>query len=94
MSSWRPFGYEGREETCLWCGGKLRRATVLDEDRERELRAEGKTYAQAYDGALVRADKTGPYQDGFFDTKSCGFQFGVRMAGLGHRLQLPAPGGS
>ena len=31
----------------------------------------------------------GGYGDGFFCGLRCAYQFGVRMAGLGHRLQSP-----
>lgn len=85
----RPFGYTGEARTCLWCGRPLRRETVIDEDLEQKLRAEGATGQEAYEKALVPADRLGPYQDDSFDTRTCGYQFGVRMAELGRRLQLP-----
>lgn len=76
MASWQPFGYEGMPGTCLWCGRKLRHETVIDSDSDKP-----------YPGNLVRADKSGRYQDDSFCGLSCGYRFGRRLAELGNRLQ-------
>lgn len=82
---WHVFGYQGKPDTCLWCGRKLRRKKVIAEPGE--------------PGAVERsfhfwekpAEKLGGYQDGFFCGLRCGYEFGLRMAQLGRRLQALKP---
>lgn len=88
MGDLLPFGYKGLPDTCLWCGQKLRFGTVLDSKKEAELVAAGVSHREAFQQALVRADKPGGYHDGFFHSLRCAYQFAVRMAGLGERLEL------
>jgi hypothetical protein len=77
----QPFGYKDEPGTCLWCGRKLRHAQVMAEENEPGATRIGPGYW------LKRAKEAGPYQDGCFDTQGCGYQFGLRMARLGRRLQ-------
>lgn len=74
--SWKPFGYEGKPGTCLWCGARLYRKMVLD-----------RTIDKPYPENMVRATQAGPYQDDHFCTLSCGYLFGERQAQLGSRLK-------
>lgn len=88
--SWQPFGYEGEDGTCLWCGRKLRylRVTATDADKGNPTyRAEGAQFA------TIVAGKSGPNFDGLFDTTNCGYQFGRRFALNGHRLVARGRGG-
>lgn len=87
--NWKPFGYRGEPLTCLWCGKKLYYKKVLDRDREKELQAAGLSAYEAFNQALVKADKAGAYQDDSFCTASCGYLFGLRQAELGNRLKAP-----
>jgi hypothetical protein len=81
MASFQAFGYRGKSGTCLWCGRKLRFEQVLDDTPG----AKGRT---AYDVPTQRAETPGAYQNGFFDTQGCGFQFGVANAKDGRRYKL------
>lgn len=87
MSDWQSFGYKGKPGTCLWCGRRLTRQTVLDSRAEEQMRKAGLIGDELYRASLRPASKPGRYYDGFFCGLRCGFQFGVRMAELGRRLQ-------
>jgi len=77
----RSFGYKGQPDTCLWCGQKLHRRQVMASEGEPGA-------VNAGIGFWVKpAEKPGAYQDGFFCTRGCGYQFGLRFAQLGRRLQ-------
>lgn len=89
MSDWQPFGYEGKPGTCLWCGRRLPRETVLDGRVQEQLRQAGVPENQLYEASLRPALKTGRYQDGFFCGLRCGYQFAARLAELGRRLEAP-----
>lgn len=91
MASFRDFGYEGRDGTCLWCGRTLgyERYPATDADQGNP------TYqpsASRYQTATIRAGLPGYLGNGFFDTASCGFQFGKQLAALGRRLQASGDG--
>jgi hypothetical protein len=74
----QPFGYSGQSATCLWCGRRLRRTTVLDTGR---MEREGLSYA------VRPAAGLGAYADDCFCGLRCGYQFGLRQAQLGGRLE-------
>ena len=86
MAQWRPFGYEGKPGTCLWCGRKLRRKTYPPDKpkgmgwAEWHASPESKQRVPAY-------DKPGDYGDGFFCGLRCAYDFAVRLAELGRRLE-------
>lgn len=84
MSSWQPFGYEGKPETCLWCGRKL---------HYQKTRTWGTVEVNGGFTSKItgekRAELPGYYEDGFFCGLSCGYKFGVRLAQLDKRLQAP-----
>lgn len=86
-SEWQPFGYDGGPGTCLWCGRRLPRETVHDARAEEQMREAGLTGPELWRASLRPALKTGRYQDGVFCGLRCGYQFGKRMAELGHRLE-------
>ena len=75
MGDYQPFGYTGEPGTCFWCGRRLRRKTVPAEPAEP---------GAAKIGAQSRL---GGYQDDTFCGLRCGYQFGLRMAELGRKLQ-------
>lgn len=84
MAGWQPFGYEGKPGTCLWCGRKLRYRRVLAGNSDKG----NPTYREdGYHFATIQAAQAGAYQDGHFDTMSCGYLFGNRMANLDRRLR-------
>src|SRR5256885_758278 len=78
MASFRPFGYEGKPGTCLWCGRALGREQVQADPDE-----PGAVRKSAYSGWSRPADEVGFSQNGFFCILSCGYLFGVRMAQIG-----------
>lgn len=97
MAEWRPFGASNQPNTCIWCGRKLRfkvlkshyNMTVVPLDPndlayEEHSHTTRKSYKNVVD---ERATVGGDYQDGFFCGLRCAYQFGVRMAQLGRRLQ-------
>lgn len=79
----KPFGYRGQPDTCRWCGDKLRyeRVTAAESDKANPTYRE-----ERYRGATVLATKPGGYQDGFFCSLRCGYQWAVaRLDGLTRR---------
>src|SRR5258708_2541225 len=93
MASWHPFGYEGKPDTCLWCGRKLRRRTWQIDEHEavpHGYHLTGKMVTHKIWGKVrrtVAADKPGDYGDGHFCGLRCAYEFAVRLADLGRRLQ-------
>ena len=83
MADWRKFGYEGTPGTCLWCGRKLIYHAVFDDTPG----AVGKT---PYSVPVKRPAKPGQYHDGHFCGLRCAYQYAVRLADLGSRLEHPA----
>lgn len=77
----QPFRYAGQPGTCLWCGRKLRRTTVLASPGDPGARPLGaRTWVRPAAGL-------GAYADDCFCGLRCGYQFGLRRAQLGDRLQ-------
>jgi hypothetical protein len=71
----KPYGYAGRPGTCRWCGDKLRRTRVTAGDSDKA----NPTYQEEVASwATVMADTPGAYQNGFFCSLRCGFQWAVR----------------
>jgi hypothetical protein len=89
MAEYHPFGYAGKEGTCLWCGRRLRyervMATAADADNP-TYRLEGQGAGQ---WATIEAVKPGGYRDGYFCGLRCAYQFAVMQAQLGRRLEKP-----
>jgi hypothetical protein len=87
MASYKPFGYTGEEDTCLWCGTKLRhdRLPATDADKDNPTYRPGKN---AWGGATIISPVPGYESNGYFDTLSCGYNFGREIAALGERLEL------
>jgi len=97
MAEWRDFDASNDPNTCIWCGKKLR-FKVLHSHYETSVVpvpeddpnydpidfTTRKIYKNVVD---ERATTGGDYQDGFFCGLRCAYQFGVRMAQLGRRLQ-------
>jgi hypothetical protein len=81
VSDYQPFGYTGEPGTCFWCGRRLRRRKVSAEPGE-----PGATKAGLHFWTKPAA-RLGGYQDDTFCGLRCGYQFGLRMAELGRRLQ-------
>ena len=74
----KRYGYQGRPGTCRWCGDKLRYRRVSADESDKA----NPTYRDdPYQGASVRADRPGGYQDGFFCGLRCGYQWAVRRMG-------------
>jgi hypothetical protein len=92
VPSFQPFGYQGEENTCLWCGRPLyfRRVIADDSDKDNPTWQPPK---DAYSWPTVQAPRRGAYYDGMFDTMGCGYMFGKRMGELGHRLRPARAGG-
>lgn len=87
MASSKRFGYRGEAGTCLWCGEKLRHERVMADDADKgnpTYKVEGANFA------TIKAAKAGRYQDDRFCGLGCGYQFGLRMADLGRRLESGA----
>lgn len=89
MSDWHAFNASNKPGTCLWCGRKLRRTTVMAEAGEPGARKVGKGTGAIW---LKPAEKLGSYRDDHFCGLRCGYQFGVRAAGLGDRFAVRAGG--
>lgn len=86
---WHPFGYKGEPGTCKWCGRKLRFKMLKDwigYNDETGKRRPGGPWSKG-----VRAKLAGSYQDGHFCGLRCGYEFGLRMAQLGRRLEALKP---
>jgi hypothetical protein len=81
MAEWRDFDASNREDTCLWCGRKLRYKTKQDW-----------TVRDFKPTRSYKAEKAGDYEDGFFCGLRCAYRFGVRMAEFGRRIK-PRGGG-
>jgi len=99
MADWREFNASNEPDTCLWCGRKLSYLTKhshyevtnvpLDPKIENEayLLEEGQTTRKQYKNVVdERWAKSGGYHDGFFCGLRCAYQFAVRLAELGRRL--------
>lgn len=85
MAQWRPFAATNEDGTCLWCGRKLRFRSRHDpavsqaEQMARRLRGD--------EAAVIRSEKPGDYEDGFFCGLRCAYSFAEALAGHGRRLQ-------
>ncbi|HZT29733.1 MAG TPA: hypothetical protein VFA33_07620 [Bryobacteraceae bacterium] len=88
----RPPAYTGEPHTCRWCGRKLYRTYGL-RALARDLKAHAKLYSnngetiQREDAAVRRrflesAGQYGPYGDGHFCSLTCGYAYGVHIAGI------------
>jgi hypothetical protein len=98
MADWRHFNASNKPDTCIWCGRKLRfkalhshydvtEVTLTEKEIESGAFLEGATTRKVYKNVVdKRATEGGDYQDGFFCGLRCAYQFGVRMAQLGRRL--------
>ena len=79
MAQWRDFNASNEEQTCLWCGNKLRaQYEWVQGDFEARVRGE-KAPRGAFKGY-------GDYEDGFFCGLRCAYQFARAMAVNGRRL--------
>jgi hypothetical protein len=96
VADWRKFNASNEPNTCIWCGRKLRFKALhshydvsvvpidpSDPAFEEHSNTTRKSYKNVVD---ERATTSGDYQDGFFCGLRCAYQFGVRMAQLGRRL--------
>lgn len=82
---YQDFGYEGKPETCLWCGRKLQRKTLMDRHATDLAHRDGTLRPGLW--ISKPAEKLGSYQDDCFCGLRCGYQFGLRLAEFGRRLQ-------
>jgi hypothetical protein len=76
MAEWRKCNPSNKDDTCLWCGKKLRRIM-------------GRFIGKDYHKDLPTYSKSGDYGDGFFCGLRCAYQFAVAFAGFGRRLNPP-----
>jgi hypothetical protein len=84
MAEWRSFNASNEEDTCLWCGKKLRYKGKTPPGEGLTVLGHDKAGRNIY--KTIPAEKSGDYEDGFFCGLRCAYQFGVRMAELGRRF--------
>jgi hypothetical protein len=100
MAEWRGFNASNEEDTCLWCGNKLRYRAAESHPERVKLKVGPKSPYYDPDNSEPqfrvktkyvvdrRADKAGDYEDGFFCGLRCAYQFAVHTAQAGRRLTL------
>lgn len=70
--SFRPLNPSGDDETCIWCGTRLRLTYQTRADAD----------------AGKPRERKGDYGDGLFCTLRCGYLFGLTFARWGKRISV------
>jgi hypothetical protein len=88
MSDSQPFAAHGdptEDGRCRWCGRKLKHRRIIASDADKD----NPTYkVEGHHFATIQDALPGGYGDGHFCGLRCGYQFGVRLADLGRRLEV------
>jgi hypothetical protein len=86
MAEWRKFAATNDPGTCLWCGHKLRRR-ISQPKKPAGMEWEEWWASPQSQERTPAYGKGGDYGDGFFCGLRCAYQFAVRLAELGRRLE-------